>query len=76
MKTPTTLDQVERLEDQLQAVKWTLRISHPVTRVESRPLTSVVTRTAGLLRGRLQQGRAIQHNLRREWERRHKRETS
>lgn len=76
MKTTTMLDQVERLEDQLQAVKWTIRVGRPVTRITSRSLTSVVTRTAGLLRGRLPQGRLLQRRLRREWERRVKRETS
>lgn len=73
----TTVEHLERLEDQLQALKWTVRLPVPGGRVRRRPdAQSIVTQTAGLLRGRLPSGVDHQRRLRREWERRLARETS
>jgi len=70
MKGVRTIEQLERLEDQLQVIKWTLRLSPPIRRGNRQRTKSIVTRTAGLLRGRLPQGRVYQRQLRQEWERR------
>lgn len=75
MKTQSMVEQLERLEDQLQAVKWTVRTSQPISRFKPHAIRSIVTQTAGLLRGRLPQGPVTQRRLRREWEQRFKRET-
>jgi hypothetical protein len=74
MKGTNMVEQIERLEDQLQAIKWVVRSPQPVGRAKRPPTQSIVTRTAGLLQGRLPEGRAYQRRLRREWEQRLKRE--
>ena len=74
MKEASVVEQIERLEDELQAVKWMVRplgLSKPANRP---PAVSIVTQTAGLLRGRLPTGRTYQRRLRREWEARLARE--
>ena len=76
MKTINVVEQIERLEDQLQAVKWAVRSPQMVSRITPPTARSIVAQTAGLLRGRLPQGRTYQRRLRHEWERRLKRETS
>ena len=74
MKAPTISEQIERLEDQLQAVKWAVRPLQPIRRIQRPALRSIVSQTAGLLRGRLPEGRVYERKLRAEWERRLKRE--
>lgn len=76
MKVTTMLDQVERLEDQLQAIKWAVGPSLSRGRVPVSTGRSVVSQTAGLLRGRLPSGVTYQRRLRREWELRLKRQVS
>ena len=75
MKAPNVVEHLERLEDQLQAIKWEVRSLQPVGITHTSPL-SIVTKTAGLLRGRVPQGRTYQRRVRSEWERRFSRETS
>lgn len=75
MKNPSAVDQIERLEDDLQAIKWIVRPLTLVGRGHHRPSTqSIVAQTAGLLRGRLPPGRTHQRRLRQEWEHRFQRE--
>ena len=74
MKTTTVVEQIERLEDQLQAVKWAVRPFQSGGRIKAAAIQSIVSHTAGLLRGRLPQGRVYQRRVRREWERRLHRE--
>ncbi|MBI4596866.1 MAG: hypothetical protein HY737_00510 [Candidatus Omnitrophica bacterium] len=76
MKAINVIDQLERLEDQLQAIKWSVRLPQPMIRISHRHAPSIVSRTAGLLRGRLPTGRIYQRRIRREWELRLKREVS
>ena len=76
MKAITVVEQIERLEDQLQAVKWAMRPPQPVGRPKRPSTPSIVSQTAGLLRGRLPQGRVYQRRLRGEWEQRLKREAT
>lgn len=76
MKAVTVVEQIERLEDQLQAIKWTMRFPRSVGRRRSTARKSIVSQTAGLLCGRLPQGRIYQRQLRQEWERRHKHEAN
>lgn len=76
MKAVTVVEQIERLEDQLQAIKWAVRPMQFVGRIKRGDGQSIVSRTAGLLRGRIAEGRLCQRQLRREWERRLERETA
>ena len=66
MKAITVVEQIERLEDQLQAIKWAVRLPQPIGRVRHHANQSIVAQTAGLLRGRLPQGAVYQRRLRRE----------
>ena len=76
MRSVTTIAQVERLEDQLQAIKWTLRLPRTTRGGQRGGAQHIVSRTAGLLRGRVPTGMTYQHRLRREWEHRLRREAS
>lgn len=76
MKGMTVVEQIERLEDQLQVLKWTVRLPAPRGRTSHLGGPSVVSQTAGLLRGRLPRGVTYQRRLRGEWESRLKREIS
>ena len=76
MKTSTMVEQIERLEDHLQAIKWVVRSPRAIGRIRRSTPHSIVTQTAGLLRGRLPAGRTYQRRLRHEWERRLKAENS
>jgi len=62
------VEQIERLEDQLQVMKWVIKRPRPLPRQGHPPTPSVVDQTAGLLRGRLPQGVVYQRRLRREWD--------
>ncbi len=69
MKTSDRIvEHIERLEDQLQAMKWV--VTRPRLRLhEGRTLPlGIVAQTAGLLRGRLPRGVVYQRRLRREWD--------
>lgn len=70
MKVMTMVEQIERLEDQLQAVKWAVRLPQPVSRATRPTPQRIVSQTAGLLKGRLPPGRVYERRLRREWEHR------
>ena len=68
MKPEPVVEQLERLEDQLQAIKWAIRWPRPPHgRAPHLTTESIVARTAGLLQGRLPDGRTYQRRLRREW---------
>ena len=75
MKAPNVVEHLERLEDQLQAIKWEVRSLRPVGITRISP-PSIITKTAGLLRGRVSPGRTHQRRARSEWERRFSREIS
>ena len=68
MKAVNTVEQLERLEDQLQAFKWAWKPPRFVGRLTGTTMRSIVAQTAGLLRGRLPNGRGYERRLRREWE--------
>ena len=68
MKDAGFVERIERLEDQLQAIKWAVQRPYVAPRHERPATASIVDQTAGLLRGRLPQGMAYQRRLRREWE--------
>jgi hypothetical protein len=76
MKPVSVVEQIERLEDQLQAIKWAVRIARTAGRTKRGMRSSIVSQTAGLLRGRLPQGPVYQRRLRAEWERRFNGKTS
>ena len=60
------LQEVEALEEQLQAVKWTL--SAPAMRLhEASRIAGIVSRTAGLLGKRVPRGVLYEKRLRRRW---------
>jgi len=75
MKTSTMVEHIERLEDQLQALKWLVKFPQTPRRLGRSFAQGIVAETAGLLRGRLPNGRTYQRRLRREWESRFKRES-
>ncbi len=74
MKHINVADQLERLEDQLQVIKWALQPPQLLSRLGGQKRPSIVTRTAGLLRNRLPQGHIFQRRLRRQWDARLRRE--
>lgn len=72
MKTDYTkvMQEVELLEDRLQAVKWSLPVAayaRPGGRLT--PQQSIVARTAGMLRGRVPSGVVYERRVRHEWQR-------
>jgi hypothetical protein len=76
MKDLPAVAYLERLEDQLQALKWVVWTPPSKRRVHLAATQSIVAQTAGLLRGRLPPGRAYQRRIRREWEQRFSREAT
>lgn len=76
MKDLPAVDYLERLEDQLQTLKWVVGTPSPKRRERLPTTSSIVAQTAGLLRGRLPGGKAYQRGIRREWEQRLHREAA
>lgn len=68
MKDANVVEHIERLEDQLQAVKWLVKRPRFVSRRGQPSTPSIVEETAGLLRGRVPSGVVYERRLRREWE--------
>lgn len=71
MTTIKTLEQIENLEEHLQAIKWSL-FTLPSYKKRGHKISSVVKSTMGLLEKRYPKGTIFENRIRSSWKKRFK----